>query len=74
MLKQTYNVNKKLLTYALGHYNCTFILSIAIEAKLQILRSYLNKEWPTMTYNDPQWSTMIYNDLQWPNEGTWKYA
>ena len=33
MLKQTYNVNKKLLTYALEHYNCIFILSIVIEAK-----------------------------------------
>ena len=34
MLKQTYNVNKNWLTYALEHYNCIFILSIAIiEAK-----------------------------------------
>ena len=71
MLKQTYNVNKKLLTYALGHYNCTFILSIAIEAKTPNFTKLLEQG---MTYNDPQWSTMIYNDLQWPNEGTWKYA
>lgn len=33
MLKQTYNLNKKLLTYALEHYHCIFILSIAMEAK-----------------------------------------
>ena len=33
MLKLTYNVNKKLLTYALKHYNCIFILSVAVEAK-----------------------------------------
>ena len=33
MLKQIYNVNKKLLTYALEHYNCIFILLIVIEAK-----------------------------------------
>lgn len=37
MLKQTYNVNKKLFTCALEHYECIFILSIALEQKLQIL-------------------------------------
>ena len=51
MLKQTYNVNKKLLTYALGHYNCTFILSIAIEAKTPNFTKLLEQG---MTYNDPQ--------------------